>query len=243
MRRVLRCCCLSSSLKLCLGLTFSPDRRRPAQPGLELPDSGFPHSCAGSQAYVRKLEARLLASRHALELQQRCTQLKAQADTLAHAQHEAEARAAAAEAAAAAAALDLACLKRGLELAAEQLTKSAGAEVPSTLLRAVARASRACRLCSCGVWMSWRAVSCGLLHRRHPVHVGSSFGRHQPPSPLPAGPGGGTHPFPPAVRRPPGAGAARVGAGAGPPAPAGAAGGAGGPAGAAAGPAVAGRRR
>lgn len=90
---------------------------------------------------MRKLESRLLASRHALELQQRCTQLKAQADALAHAQHEAEARAAAAEAAAAAAALDVACLKRGLELAAEQLTKSAGAEVPGTLLRAVARAS------------------------------------------------------------------------------------------------------
>ena len=33
----------------------------------------------------------------------------------------------------------MACLKRGLELAAEQLTRSAGAEVPGTLLRAVAR--------------------------------------------------------------------------------------------------------
>lgn len=48
-------------------------------------------------------------------------------------------RAAAAEEAHQKAQLDVACLKRGLELAAEQLTRSTGAEVPSTLLRAVAR--------------------------------------------------------------------------------------------------------
>lgn len=57
----------------------------------------------------------------------------------AHALHEAEARASVAEEAARAAALDAACLRRGLELAAEQLTRSAGAEVPGTLLKAVAR--------------------------------------------------------------------------------------------------------
>ena len=33
---------------------------------------------AGTQAYVRKLEARLLSVRHAAELEQRCAQLKGQ---------------------------------------------------------------------------------------------------------------------------------------------------------------------
>lgn len=64
-----------------------------------------------------------------------------QLDQQTHALAEAEARAGAAEEARAAAQLDVACLKRGLELAAEQLTRSAGAEVPCTLLRAVARVS------------------------------------------------------------------------------------------------------
>lgn len=64
-----------------------------------------------------------------------------QLDQMAHAVHETEARATAAEASARQSQLDAACLKRGLELAAEQLTKSAGAEVPGTLLRAVARVS------------------------------------------------------------------------------------------------------
>ncbi|KAL4427721.1 hypothetical protein ABPG75_001810 [Micractinium tetrahymenae] len=94
---------------------------------------------AGTQAYVRKLEARLLSVRGAVELQQICRDLKGQLDSQAHALHEAEARASAAEEAARVAALDAACLKRGLELAAEQLTRSAGAEVPGTLLKAVAR--------------------------------------------------------------------------------------------------------
>jgi hypothetical protein len=65
-----------------------------------------------------------------------------QLDQMAHALHETEARAAAAEASGQQALMDVACLKRGLELAAEQLTKCAGAEVPGTLLRAVARVSR-----------------------------------------------------------------------------------------------------
>lgn len=97
------------------------------------------HLVAGTQTYVRKLESRLLSARHGVELQQRCMQQKAQLDALAHALAEAEACGAEAQAAAQAAQLDVACLKRGLELAAEQLTKSAGAEVPGTLLRAVAR--------------------------------------------------------------------------------------------------------
>jgi uncharacterized protein YhaN len=98
---------------------------------------------AGTQAYVRKLEARLLSVKHAAELQQHCAQLKSQLDQMAHALHEAERRAEKAEAEAQQSHLDAACVKRGLELAAEQLTKSVGAEVPSTLLQAVARVSAA----------------------------------------------------------------------------------------------------
>ncbi len=153
-------------------------------------------AATGTQAYVRKLEARLLSVRGAVELQEHCRELKGQLDLQvgggvcgggltsrvpacpdrvcggdggpevgwnerqhwaavaailpfiaprllplpqAHALHDAEARASAAEEAARVAALDSACLKRGLELAAEQLTRSAGAEVPGTLLKAVAR--------------------------------------------------------------------------------------------------------
>lgn len=65
--------------------------------------------------------------------------LRPQLDQQAHDLHGAQARAAAAEEGQQKAQLDVACLKRGLELAAEQLTRSAGAEVPGTLLRAVAR--------------------------------------------------------------------------------------------------------
>lgn len=162
-------------------------------------------AATGTQAYVRKLEARLLSVRGAVELQEHCRKLKGQLDVQvgggvwvgvcanvpacphalivcvvvterggvgvggpkkdgrndctgppwlpscppsgrrrcplpqAHALHEAEARASEAEDAARVAGLDAACLKRGLELAAEQLTRSAGAEVPGTLLKAVAR--------------------------------------------------------------------------------------------------------
>ncbi|KAI7842691.1 hypothetical protein COHA_003622 [Chlorella ohadii] len=101
--------------------------------------AGLESAAAGTQAYVRKLEARLLSVRHAAELEQRCAQLKGQLERQELALVAAEERATAAEAALHKSQLDVACLKRGLELAAEQLTRSAGAEVPGTLLRAVAR--------------------------------------------------------------------------------------------------------
>jgi hypothetical protein len=76
---------------------------------------------------------------------------------MAHAAHEAECRAAEAEEAAQRAHMEAACLKRGLELAAEQLTRSTGAEVPGTLLEAVARV-RPCLVASCFVLPSIHCV-------------------------------------------------------------------------------------
>lgn len=95
-----------------------------------------------------------------------CLQLERQELALA----AAEERATAAEAALHKSQLDVACLKRGLELAAEQLTRSAGAEVPGTLLRAVARVRLGGGLAGgCKVRNQLACRGCLCLHksRRH----------------------------------------------------------------------------
>ena len=147
-----------------------------------------------------------------------------QLDRQAHALAEAEERAGAAEAAHQQALLDIACLKRGLELAAEQLTRSAGTEVPGTLLRAVARVSRSC--CWCPAQPPLRACCCLSL-----AVAGCSWALNLSP-PLaclalcPAGPGGGAGAVGAAVGRAAAGGHAGGGAGAGAAAPGGAADGA-----------------
>lgn len=64
-----------------------------------------------------------------------------QVEDMAHQLQLAESRAASAEEALQRQKQEQAYLKRGIELAAEQLTKSSGTEVPTTLLMAVARVS------------------------------------------------------------------------------------------------------
>ena len=113
--------------------------RRVTQLPPHTPASKAQASGASDRSQLRKAEARLALARDGVALVAACARHRAVAE-------EAEARAAAAEAAAAAAAAaaqaqagEASSLRRGLELAAEQLTRAAGAEGPSTLLLAVAK--------------------------------------------------------------------------------------------------------
>eukprot|EP00887_Chlorella_sp_A99_P003111 scaffold9.g3111.t1 len=96
-------------------------------------------TAAADKALIRKLESRLLAAKGAVDLQAKCSDLRSQLDVAVHRLSEAEARAHSAEEAAQHLERDVALLQRGIELAAEQLTRAAGVEVPTTLLMAVAR--------------------------------------------------------------------------------------------------------
>lgn len=108
----------------------------------------MPLRAASDKALIRKLEARLLAVRDAAALQAKVSDLHSQLDAARHSLTEAQARARTAEEAATHQAAEAALLRRGIELAAEQLTQSVGAEVPTTLLMAVARVRAGLPLCS-----------------------------------------------------------------------------------------------
>ncbi|GAB4822349.1 hypothetical protein N2152v2_009395 [Parachlorella kessleri] len=97
-------------------------------------------NAAAQKAYISKLEARLLSVKNTVELQSKCTEYKCQAEHMAQQLRLAEGRAAAAEVARQRQQEEAAFLRRGIDLAAEQLTKSGTGEVPAALLVSLARA-------------------------------------------------------------------------------------------------------
>lgn len=101
--------------------------------------SGLEATSAAEKAYMRQLESRLLALKGASELDQRCAQLKSEVDGLRAQLVACEQRCHSAEEDARQQRTDGELLRRGIELAAEQLTRSAGADVSSTVLMAVAQ--------------------------------------------------------------------------------------------------------
>jgi hypothetical protein len=106
---------------------------------LAVGNSGLEAGAASDKAYIRRLEAQVLAARGASELESRCAQLHAEAESLRCQLLAADQRATAAEEQAREKTSDVEFLRRGVELAAEQLTRSAGANVSATMLLSVVR--------------------------------------------------------------------------------------------------------